>query len=156
MYALMALNCAPPESLWLGDAASIIEFANSVKWEYTDELMDPVQQCVQFRPGDRPTFPDIVQRIEQCIVENGTYLAQGMRIPATADPFLRQYDNQLVHHQPADQYAIGLAQNLLPAKWESWSEAQLSPVTHHLPCWDGQTTSSGFIEGEQALTKLSV
>lgn len=79
---------------------------------YSRDIIELVDQCLMFKPSDRPSFSRIVKRIEECIDENGANRAQNMRILDRGS--LQAHPRDLLAYRPADRYAMGMAVGDLP------------------------------------------
>ncbi|KAK6387865.1 hypothetical protein LTR65_008320 [Meristemomyces frigidus] len=108
----------PPQKDWLGDGILDVPNVTADKsCNSPNEIVDLIQDCLQYLPSARPTFSSLIKLIEGHLDEGGLEgggLAYGMRkVGAYGDDDIR--DSFQLNHLPADQYKLGFHRDVLPA-----------------------------------------
>lgn len=116
IYAMAALDPDPLQPAWLGTGendGNQTDVANMKN--YSDHLTDLVQECIQFHPDKRPSWTEVLERIDQAMNEGTLNLANDLKAAEAIDV----QDEDYLHFVPEDEYAIRLAFDDLPGMEKS-------------------------------------
>lgn len=126
---MVTLRNRPPQTDWLGDGRNdrtyrLVGSTQPNVNHYSAELLQLIDDCVEYDPADRPSFTDILDEIyvhvDTAVHPGGAGAgppanphSNNLRMPGNAT-FMAVLNAQLAH-LPQDQYRTGLAFQNLPA-----------------------------------------
>ena len=114
LWCLMHKELKPPQPLWLGDPTAIqhVPLEPPTGLSYSAELKELVNRCLRYEPQNRPSFDQIIRRIQHAVNDAGlpgaTDRSLGMR-RGTTPAAIRIMRKPLGRPDP---YRIGLARPL--------------------------------------------
>ena len=81
LYCMIMNVASRPEPGWTGnpDLDTSYDYPAAQQTSFSVQLRDMVTDCLRYDPARRPTFAEMLARIDQATDENGSNLAVGMR-----------------------------------------------------------------------------
>lgn len=111
MFCTIALELRPDVLQFIGNGEEPGDFHDVMAIRgYSRQLRELIRDCLRFHPDNRPTWDEVLERIDEAMNEAGLHLCKDLRTTAAVG----EDHPEFLHHVPKDDYALGLSLLKLP------------------------------------------